>query len=81
MFTPTEAGKAWSDFAISKMAVLVNKIGGISRSFVIQERLSSWRKLFPLGVSFYSTENASSASEEFSLRFLDGKREGTSTFL
>ncbi|XP_068759526.1 methylglutaconyl-CoA hydratase, mitochondrial-like [Montipora capricornis] len=63
------------------MAVFVNKIGGISRSFVIQERLSSWRKLLPLGVSFYSTENASAASEEFSLRFLDGKREGIALFV
>lgn len=43
-----------------------------------RERFSSLRKLTSLIKCFYSRESAPAASEEFSLRFLEGKHEGTS---
>ena len=46
--------------------------------FRSRERFSSLRKLTTLRKCFYSRESAPAASEEFSLRFLEGKHEGTS---
>lgn len=63
------------------MAAMVNRIGlrsNTSSSILIHclKRPSPSRKLYPLNSSFYSTDSARSASEEFSLRYLDGKHEG-----
>ena len=70
----------------NKMAALLNRIriGPLrtnttcSTSLVIHplKRLSPCGKLCLLGCSSYSTESAASRTEEFSLRYLEGKHEG-----
>ncbi len=63
------------------MAAVLKRIGlggNISTSLVIHhlKRLSPSRKLSLSNCSLYSTESASSTTEEFSLRYLEGKHEG-----
>ncbi|KAL9960723.1 hypothetical protein ACROYT_G034213 [Oculina patagonica] len=68
------------------MAAMLKRIGlggNISTSLVIHhlKRLSPCGKLFLSNCSLYSTESASSTTEEFSLRFLEGRHEGIALFV
>lgn len=66
----------------NKMAALWNRIGTLrtntSTLLVIHslKRLSPCRKLCLSDCSSYSTESAASGTEEFSLRYLEGRHEG-----
>ena len=66
----------------NKMAALLKRIGTLrtntGTSLVIHHlrRLSPCGKLCLSDCSFYSTETAASKTEEFSLRYLEGKHEG-----
>lgn len=59
----------WKIFPRSKNA-------GIFSVIHDQTKIAACRKLFVPNSSKYSTESATSAAEEFSLRYLDGKHEG-----
>lgn len=66
----------------NKMAALLKRTlrTNTSTSLVIHhlKRLSPCEKLCLPDCSFYTTESAASRSEEFSLRYLEGKHEGIS---
>lgn len=65
-----------------EMSNLFNRTRCCSRTFFRSgERFSSLRKLTTLRKCFYSRESAPVASEEFSLRFLEGKHEGVALFV
>lgn len=59
----------WKIFPRSKNA-------GVFSVIHDQTKIAACRKLFVPNSSKYSTESATSAAEEFSLRYLDGKHEG-----
>ena len=59
----------WKIFPRSKNA-------GVFSVIHDQTKIAAYRKLFVPNSSKYSTESATSAAEEFSLRYLDGKHEG-----
>lgn len=59
----------WKIFPRSKNA-------GVFSVIHDQTKIAACRKLFVPNSSKYSTESATSAAEEFSLRYLDGKQEG-----
>ena len=65
----------------NKMAALLKSVGTLrtsSTSFTIHrlKRFSPCGKLRLSDCSSYSTESAASKTEEFSLRYLEGKHEG-----
>ena len=65
-----------------KMAAVLNRIGlrnSTSSSLLIRhlKTISPCRKLSLSNTSFFSTESAPTSAEEFSLRHLEGKHEGT----
>ena len=59
----------WKIFSRSKNAGFFSVIHD-------QTKIAACRKLYVPNSSKYSTERATSAAEEFSLRYLDGKHEG-----
>ena len=65
----TKMAAIWKIFPRSKNA-------GIFSVIHDQTKIAACRKLFVPNSSKYSTESATSAAEEFSLRYLDGKHEG-----
>ena len=68
----------------NKMATTLIRIGRSNSSSFLPihhlKRLCQCRKLSVSNSCFYSTENAPSTAEEFSLRYLEGEHEGTTIF-
>ena len=64
----------------NKMATTLIRIGRSNSSSFLPihhlKRLCQCRKLSVSNSCFYSTENAPSTAEEFSLRYLEGEHEG-----
>ena len=65
----TKMAAMWKIFPRSKNA-------GIFSVIHDRSKIAACRKFFLPNSAKYSTESATSAAEEFSLRYLDGKHEG-----